>query len=55
MSEVSIFKPNLATDPKLSEALTKAHQAGVTILAYDSIVTKNEIKFGKPVQVELYE
>jgi len=55
MSGVGCFRPNKLTDPKLSEALTKASRAGVIILAYDSIVLKDEIRLGNPVQVRLYE
>ncbi|MDA3847045.1 MAG: DNA/RNA nuclease SfsA [Vallitaleaceae bacterium] len=54
MEGVTCFKPNRVTDPKLSHALTEAKEAGVIILAYDSVVTRDEIVIGKEVPVILY-
>ncbi|MCX7745618.1 MAG: DNA/RNA nuclease SfsA [Clostridia bacterium] len=49
MKGVSCFTPNEATDSAFSKALKEAHQSGVKILVYDSIVKENEITLGSPV------
>lgn len=50
---VSRFTPNWRQDPDFAEALSLARAKGVTILAYDSIVTENEIRLGDPVEIYL--
>lgn len=47
------LQPNIATDPKFAEALVRAEENGVKILAYDSIVTEDGILIGSPVRVDL--
>ncbi len=47
------FKPNRETDPKFADALRYAAQAGVQILAYDTIVKGNEMILNRQVPVHL--
>lgn len=51
MTDVSCFKPNKVMDEQFSTALLKAKNAGVHILAYDSIVKKDEIYLNKSIKV----
>ena len=53
MKGVKSFSPNTKTDPKLAQALTEARNCGVNILAYDCIVTENEMITDSPVDVIL--
>ena len=53
MKGVEYFSPNIIRDPKFSRALSLAFEKGVMILAYDSVVTKNGITIGSPVEVRL--
>ena len=47
------FSPHAQMDKPFADALRQAAQAGVQILAYDSVVTEDEIVIGKPVEVQL--
>jgi len=47
------FTPNIEMDKTFTEALLKAAQQGVQILAYDSIVKANELVLGNPLPVVL--
>ena len=47
------FVPNRETDPQFADALLLAAQAGVKILAYDTIVTENEMVLDKSLPVHL--
>jgi len=51
MKEVKYFTPFEIRDPEFAKALTLASEKGVTILAYDSIVSEDEITIGTPVAV----
>lgn len=53
MSDVEYFTPNDATHPEFGEALRKAAEAGVNILAYDCIVTPESMEINKSVEVRL--
>lgn len=53
MNKVKYFTPNMRTHAAFGEALAKAKEAGVRILAYDCQVTKDSIKMGKEVPVIL--
>lgn len=53
MKGVKIFTPNASMDEKFAKALKEASTHGVNILAYDSIITENEIVLDKPVPVKL--
>lgn len=53
MKGVSCFTPNVRTQPEFAEALMRAGQAGVEILAYDCLVTESEMELADPVPVEL--
>lgn len=51
MKGASGFKPNSKTDPEFASALENARNSGVKILAYDSVITPNEMKVDKPVKL----
>ena len=51
MADVHSFKPNKIMDDKFSTALLKAKNAGVHILAYNSIVTKDQIYLNEKIKV----
>lgn len=53
MNNVKYFAPNDATHPEFGEALRKAAEAGVGILAYDCIVTPESMEINKSVEVRL--
>ncbi len=53
MDKVKYFTPNMKTHPAFGEALVKAQEAGVQILAYDCQVKKDQICMGKVVPVVL--
>jgi sugar fermentation stimulation protein A len=53
MKGVSYFTPNRIRDPKLAEALSIAIENGVSVLAYDSVVTEDGIVIGAPVRIQL--
>ncbi len=48
-----IFKLNWEMDKIFSEAVRYAGENGVEILAYDSIVKKNGIYLGEPIEIDL--
>lgn len=47
------FRPNWEMDGKFSQAVRLAYENGVNILAYDSIVTENNITLGEKIKVDL--
>ncbi|ATW25146.1 DNA/RNA nuclease SfsA [Candidatus Formimonas warabiya] len=51
MQGVSAFTPNLPMDAKFSAALVRARDEGVNILAYDALVTPDEITIGGKINV----
>lgn len=51
MKGVKYFTPNMDTHPEFGEALQKAHEAGVEIIAYDCQVTPEEIELSEKVKV----
>lgn len=51
MKDVKAFTPNRAMDPAFAEALWKARDSGVNILAYDSVILPNEIQMGERVLI----
>ena len=53
MDKVKYFTPNMKTHVAFGEALVKAQEAGVHILAYDCKVKKDSIQMGKQVPVIL--
>lgn len=55
MKGIKEFKPNYKTHREFGRALVNAEKAGVKILAYDSIVTKNTLKIDTPVSINLSE
>lgn len=53
MKGVTKFEPSYKNHMEFAKALKEAQDRGVKILAYDSIVTPDEIKIDKPVAVEI--
>lgn len=53
MEGVASFAPNYATHSAFGDALVRAAQQGVRILAYDCSVTADELKLRAPVAVHL--
>ena len=53
MADVESVAPNDETHPAFGEALRRAAQAGVGVLAYDCVVTPDSIRMGQPVPVRL--
>lgn len=53
MKGITHFEPNDATHKAFGDALRKAHNNGVKVLAYDCIVTPESIKIDKEVKVKL--
>lgn len=53
MEDVLFFTPNRKTQPEFADALIRASQAGVKLLAYDCAVTAQEMRIRKPVEVKL--
>lgn len=51
MKDIDCFKPNETMDKKFANALQMAKKEGVNMLAYNSIVTKDEINLGKRVEI----
>ena len=51
---VSCLHPNDITHKEFGEALKKAREAGIQILAYDSVVTEDSLILRDPVPVYLY-
>ncbi len=54
MGDVSCFRPHWETDPAFAQALGEAAAAGVTILAYDCVVTPDSMEICRPVPTCLY-
>lgn len=54
MKGVSYFTPNTDTHPAFAEALRRAKEAGVEILAYDCSVAPDSIVVSEPVDAVLY-
>ena len=53
MDGVKYFLPNRETHPEFAEALEKAAQVGVEILAYDCEIAENTMKIREKVEVKL--
>lgn len=53
LKPIKYFTPNSITDPDFSDALKSAHENGVTILAYDALISKTGIEIGKSIPVKL--
>ena len=53
MEGVKYFTPNRDTQPEFADALIRARQKGVKILAYDCQVTPDSMRINKPVPVRL--
>ncbi len=53
MADVAYLQPNDVTDPAFGDALRKAYDAGVQVLAMDCTVTKDTMVINQPVEVRL--
>jgi len=53
MKGIDYFTPNHETHPEFREALIRAEEKGVKLLAYDCIVKPDELKIDKPVKIML--
>lgn len=53
MKGATYFTPNKIRDPQFTKALILAKEKGVQLLAYDSIVSEDEIRLGDPVRIKL--
>lgn len=53
MKGITEFSPNRTTHPEFADALSKALDAGVRILAYDCVITENTMEIDKAVPVLL--
>ena len=54
MENVRFLIPNETTHKEFAMALRRAKEAGVHILAYDTVVTKNSMVLNQPVEVRLF-
>lgn len=54
MEKVKFLIPNEITHKEFADALRKAKEAGVRILAYDTRVTADSMALNEPVEVKLY-
>lgn len=52
-SPVNQFIPNYITDPVFTNSLKKVCREGVKILAYDSVIGRDSIILGNPVEIRL--
>lgn len=55
MSGPSEFRLNWEMDPNFSQAVKVASYNGVKVLAYDALVSSNDIIIGKPIKVNLID
>lgn len=51
MEGISHFKPNIETDPTFSQSLQLAKKSGVSILCYNSIITKDSIEMNHRLSI----
>lgn len=53
MKGIRWFEPNDRTHPQFGETLRRVRKAGVGVLAYDCLVTADEIKLDQPIEIKL--
>ncbi len=53
MKEITRFSPNDTTHKEFGETLRQAQKSGVTVLAYDCVVTPESIEIDKEIEVVL--
>lgn len=53
MSGVNRFEPNIQTHCEFAEELKRAKEKGVNILAFDCVVSKDEIKINQEIDIRL--
>ena len=54
MTDIKFLTPNDVTHKAFGDALRKAKEAGVEILAYDTLVTEDSMVINQPVEVKLH-
>ena len=54
MTDIAFLVPNDITHQEFGDALRRAKEAGVEILAYDTLVTEDSMVLHQPVEVKLY-
>ena len=54
MTDIKFLTPNDVTHKEFGDALRKAKEAGVEILAYDTLVTEDSMVLHQPVEVKLH-
>lgn len=55
MKGISAFSPNAARHPAFAEALKRAQENGVHVLAYDCVVTEDSVRIDQPVKVVMHD
>ncbi len=53
MKGVTRFTPNISRDKDFARNLARAAEAGVTVMAYDTLVTPEKMTLDRPVPIEL--
>ncbi len=53
MNDVLYFTANVCHDPVFARTLSQAYNEGVKVLAYDCLVTEDEMKIGDSVEVKI--
>ncbi len=53
MQDAKYFEPNFETHPEFASELKKAHENGVEIFVYDSIVTPEEIVMNNKIKLKM--
>ena len=53
MKEILQFEPNDRTHQAFGDALREAAEHGVSILAYDCVVTEDSMRLDSPVKVQI--
>lgn len=54
MTDIKFLIPNDITHKEFGEALRKAKEAGVEVIAYDTLVTRDSMVLHQPIEVKLY-
>lgn len=55
MKGITGFRPNMETHPEFGRALARAREAGVTLLAFDCLVTESSMTIDRPIPIDLTE
>ena len=52
MTGPKIFTPNYEMHEEFATEVEKAHRSGVNVLAYDCVVSENNLSLGKPISIQ---